>query len=509
MSETKRRFFKENPVFFGSVNCIMSKRRRELTNREIFKYYFTLVVITLILTASIVLLVVWNNNLFSFANGQTYTDLSVKCANDEHKHLSGKTYELYAHMGEPYYFAGKTEAKEWTRVYYPSDRLQMNVEVKNSSGDSWHVVLNNRGKTEIVIEGKECIKENQTVTDSVSVTVSEPKRPETDQENLSDSKLGIFLLGNYSGYSQRLVNSGNLKVLKVMNPWEKPEQIKAVREFKAKNPEGITVLRIWVDPVKFYPDRSGNYGQPEAFAGEMFNSAIVPALEILKSDNSLRLFDYVEMTNEFDNSPILDSYNQVVWHNAFWVELISRLESYNQINNTDLNSCSFNYPVGHPGDGITTISQKIKILAPAIELTKETGGAFCYHGYTIDYSTNLAKEKETSLKYRQIQQSINKTNPEIGKIDFLITETGVDFNGDRHSSGWRARTPGVLPGGEHTWQQKGRSQDLINWLDWYNHHLTEDQVLGAAIFQSGDIHGWSSFNIEDEEVTQYLAGEDK
>ena len=66
-------------------------------------------------------------------------------------------------------------------------------------------------------------------------------------------------------------------------------------------------------------------------------------------------------------------------------------------------------------------------------------------------------------------------------LPFILSEAGVDQNGDPKTSGWAAR---------------GSEGDYKNWLSWFNGQINQDSyVLGATLYQIGDNH-WSSFNIE-------------
>jgi hypothetical protein len=74
-------------------------------------------------------------------------------------------------------------------------------------------------------------------------------------------------------------------------------------------------------------------------------------------------------------------------------------------------------------------------------------------------------------------------------LPLILTEGGVDRDGNPQTSGWQAR---------------GDTARFEDWLTWFDGALAQDAyVLGVTLFESGDAGGWPSFDIEP--VADWLA----
>jgi len=285
---------------------------------------------------------------------------------------------------------------------------------------------------------------------------------------LLNGKIGIYILSDYSPGAKQIVFS-KPRILKVMDP-QSNNTLQAIKDYKGINPQGITVLRAYIGTsgTKFNLEND-----PEIAAASFFQAVAQPALSAL--GENIKLFDFIETPNELDNTPGWESVENTTWLNRFWIKL-AELYATN-----GLRTCVASIPVGNPPGDYAQMKAELAPFLPALLKVKELGGAFCYHAYTLNYSTDAAQELYTSLRYRQIHQAISELDNSLSSLPFILSEAGVDKNGDPKTSGWKAR---------------GNESDYTNWLSWFNGQINQDSyVLGATLYQIGDNH-WSSFNIE-------------
>jgi len=303
-------------------------------------------------------------------------------------------------------------------------------------------------------------------TIATTPSISAPSSPLS--LGLLSGKIGIYILSDYSAGAKQIISS-KPRIIKVMDP-QSNNTLQAVKDFKGINPQGITVLRLYLGTsgVKFTLEND-----PKTAAQTFFQVVIQPALSAL-GDNK-QLFDFIETPNELDNTPGWENTANTTWLNSFWITLTELYAS------NGLRTCIASIPVGNPPGDYAQIKAELTPFLPALQKVKELGGAFCYHAYTLNYSTDANQEIQTSLRYRQIHQAITELDNSLSSLPFILSEAGVDKNGDPKTSGWNAR---------------GSESDFANWLSWFNGQINQDSyVLGATLYQIGDNH-WSSFNIE-------------
>lgn len=127
------------------------------------------------------------------------------------------------------------------------------------------------------------------------------------------------------------------------------------------------------------------------------------------------------------------------------------------------------------------IQDKLEFFAPALQAVVEHNGAICYHGYSVNYTTDVGVENWYSLRHRIITMALREVDPRYAEIPFIISEGGIDQTGDPATSGWQAR---------------GTELNYADWLEWFDSELQKDpNVIGVTLFQSGDSY-WSSFDLE-------------
>ncbi len=281
------------------------------------------------------------------------------------------------------------------------------------------------------------------------------------------SKLGIFILTSYSQGAKKIVAAGP-KVIKVMDPHSSPDMNNAVKDYKQSRPDGIVVVRVYGREPAFTLKQD-----PIQSAEEYFETRLMQPLNILK--NAKSLYDYIEAPNEVENTPGWETVEEVTWLGKFW----ARLTELNA--GAGFKTCIGSIPVGNPGGDAAQMKAKLQAFAPALDAALKSGGTICYHGYSVEYSTDVAIENWFSLRHRILQQAMREINPEYTRIPFIISEGGIDKTGNPETDGWKAR---------------GTEQQFVDWLQWYDEELQKDpQVIGVTLFQVGDTH-WSSFDVE-------------
>ena len=307
-----------------------------------------------------------------------------------------------------------------------------------------------------------------TTTTDILISPTPPAVKKTATA-LSISKLGVFVLSDYSAGGRSIVESGP-RIIKIMDPQTKPSLMDAVKEYKSKFPNGTAVLRFYEElQNKKYSLRD----DPQNSAEDLFNNVLKYQIERL-GDNK-QYFDFHETPNELDTTPGWETNANAVWLGLFWTRLIELNAQYG------LKTCIGSIPVGNPQGNYSVVKERMSNFLPALRKAKETGGALCYHAYTLNYSTDTQNELSLSLKYRQLHQAMTELDASLASLPIILSEGGVDRAGNPATSGWQAR---------------GDETQFQNWLTWYDSEIQKDSyVTGVTLFQVGDNY-WSSFNLE-------------
>ena len=162
----------------------------------------------------------------------------------------------------------------------------------------------------------------------------------------------------------------------------------------------------------------------------------------------------------------------LAWFNQFWTNLTPRIVS------AGYKPCIGSIAVGNPGS-----LSDLDPFVPALRQAQAAGGAWSYHAYTIQYSTDVAVELWYSLRYRQFYSYFAQQGySDLLNLPLILTEGGVDQSGTPATSGW---------------QYRGTAAQYERWLNWFDRQLGQDAyVLGCTLFENGDPTGWSSFDLE-------------
>ncbi len=293
------------------------------------------------------------------------------------------------------------------------------------------------------------------------------------QVGLSKSKLGVYVMNEALG-AQKILPNGP-KIIVAFDPHRLPAVMQLIREYKAMFPGGSVVMRVFDGTQDLHYTTSDD---PEASATDFWQTALLPAVDALQPADR-QLIDYLIGPNEYSNYPPLSS-TTASWIGRFWARLALHIAQ------AGLKPVLGEIPVGNPDAG--TLDQIMPWLVPALQTIRSFGGAWSYHAYTLEYSTDPETEIWYSLRYRQFYSYLRRNYPDLGNMPLILTETGVDQEGSPATSGWKAR---------------GDAARYQHWLRWFDYQMQrDDYILGSTIFQIGDLY-WSSFNIED--IADWLA----
>jgi hypothetical protein len=290
--------------------------------------------------------------------------------------------------------------------------------------------------------------------------------PSARAQNPSASKISAHLINAYTVGASDII-AGHPQVLKILDLGS--GMLGAARAYKAGTPGGKLVLRIYTP--KSYPITD----DPGASAANFWTTVLQPPLDAL-SVSDRALIDYLEGPNEGDSTPTWQSVQAAQWFTGFWTNLAPLIAA------AGFKPCIGSIPVGNPGGTTAEIQNYISIFVPALRQAKGLGGAWSYHAYTINYTTDTAVEYYYSLRYRQFYSLFAAQYPDLADMPLILSEGGVDQSGTPSTSGWQAR---------------GSAADYQRWLNWFDHQLDLDPyVVGCTLFEIGNPSGWSSFDLE-------------
>lgn len=280
------------------------------------------------------------------------------------------------------------------------------------------------------------------------------------------SKIGVHLIGSYSTGSQKMVRA-RMPILKILDLHQ--PMVDAARDYKASNPGGIVVLRCYTPVHYTLAD------DPTQTADRYWNTYFKPQMEKLSVADH-KLIDYVEATNEMGECPTWENDESIQWFTRFSTRFVRICVR------EGFRPCLASIPVGNPGGGILEIQGKARRFARALRAAKRAGGAWSYHSYTIQYTTDPGVEFWYSLRYRIFYGAFKGPYADLADMPMLLTEGGVDRGGNRDTDGWSAR---------------GAAEQYESWLKWFDSEIRKDRyILGITLFQNGDPQGWKSFDLE-------------
>ena len=292
-------------------------------------------------------------------------------------------------------------------------------------------------------------------------------------QTLSASKLSAHLINAYTVGSSNIV-AGKPRILKVLavDSGFPSGMLQAMRNYKTVAPTGKIIVRIYTPT--FYTTNHNATTSASAYWNIMSNALNT----ISVSDRAL--IDYLEGPNEGDTPtlgyPPDNALYASQWFNQFWTNLTPKIVA------AGYKPCIGSIAVGNPGGSPSQMQSYLAAFVPALRQARDAGGAWSYHAYTINYTTDFGVEYYYSLRYRQFYEFFAAQFPDLANMPLILTEGGVDFDGSAATSGWQAR---------------GTPSDYKRWLNWFDRQIAQDSfVLGCTLFQNGDPGGWSSFDLE-------------
>lgn len=288
---------------------------------------------------------------------------------------------------------------------------------------------------------------------------------------LSNCKLGIHLIGRYTEGAKKIILSGP-RVIKVLDPQANSDMRKAIREYKASYPKGIVVMRVWErTPTVHYSLKD----DPVTSADDFWRKVLEPAVNALTPEER-RMIDYLEGPNEGETTPTWESVESARWFGRFWERLARN------ISKAGFRPCIGSIAVGNPPGTLEEIYDKLEAFLSALKAVKRYKGAWSYHAYSLEYSTDPEVEKWYSLRYRLFYNFLKAKHPDLADLPMILSEGGIDKAGNPQTDGWQARG------------DKGKYEE---WLKWFDREIRKDKyILGVTLFQIGDPQGWASFDLE-------------
>ncbi len=289
--------------------------------------------------------------------------------------------------------------------------------------------------------------------------------------HLSNSKLGIHLIGRYTDGAKKIISSGP-RVIKALDPQASGDMRKAIRDYKTSYPKGVVVMRVWERTPEVHYSLEDD---PIMCADDFWRRVLEPAVNAL-SPEERKMIDYLEGPNEGETTPTWNSVETARWFGRFWERLALH------ISRAGFRPCIGSIAVGNPPGTLEELRAKLEAFLPALKAAKQYKGAWSYHSYSLAYSTDPEVEKWYSLRYRLFYDFLKEKHPDLANLPMILTEGGIDKAGNPQTDGWQAR------GDERKFQE---------WLKWFDKELRKDKyIIGVTLFQIGNPEGWSSFDLE-------------
>lgn len=312
------------------------------------------------------------------------------------------------------------------------------------------------------------IKPSLTSKPSPSIKIStptpKPTRPKNKPtNNLSESKLSIFMIGHLTEGAKEIIES-NPPIIKVIDPQSDKAFFDALAAYKKRVVHGIVVVRFYQGTSGLYYDNQSN---PVTSAEDFFNRVIAPGINSLGQYKNL--FDYIQTPNEFENTPMWKGEKNLTWNGKFWrhlVELTSKM---------GMKICVGGIPVENIEPA------ELRFIINDLREMMRKGAAFCYHGYSFSYTQDIGQEIHLSLRYRQFYEFFRSQAPDLLSMPLILSEGGIAYDGNPYG--------GYLKyGGEEKYK---------DWLLWFDKELQKDPyVIGVTLFQIGNETDWAAFNLE-------------
>lgn len=178
-----------------------------------------------------------------------------------------------------------------------------------------------------------------------------------------------------------------------------------------------------------------------------------------------QLVDYWEGINE----PIVQNQADMEWLAQFENRRLAMLAQINQ------KGCIANFSTGNPDPALWQYFQ------PAFDAAVQHDAAICLHEYAIDL-TNPIDNNHIGRHVNLSQYLGSNSSSQDNNLPIIISETGVDENGNPNTSGWKSRLNNDVEA----------YLKILQQLD--QHYSSYTTIRGATIFQYG-LADWPSFEL--------------
>lgn len=297
----------------------------------------------------------------------------------------------------------------------------------------------------------------------LKVPIPTPTLKPTPAAGVSKSKLSVFMIRSYTDGAKKILEA-NPPLIKVIEPSSDSSFFDAIRAYKQRVPSGIAVVRFYEGTLGLYYNSSTD---PSAAAEDFYNRVIGPGIS--KLGRNKNLFDYIQTPNEFENTPMWKGEADMKWNGRFWRRLVELASD------AGMKMCIGGIPVGN------IEAPELGFIIDDLRAMKQKGAAFCYHGYTFNYSKDISHEIYYSLRYRQYYDYFNSNAPDLASMPLILSEGGVVGEGDPYAG----------------YQKYGGAEKYKDWLKWFDSELRKDSyVKGVTLFQIGNNSDWGAFNLE-------------
>lgn len=295
-----------------------------------------------------------------------------------------------------------------------------------------------------------------------SATVASAREPESLSGKGMPTKLGLLYLdgGRPSEHLPALLDGGHVPIMKVpFGEFAGPDGIGF--RLKKANPRAIIVVGIGAQSGEMKIDR---------------DPAEVYADWARRQEGALRTLaahkDKVDYLSFMPNMWQPKTVEQAEWYCRYIARAAPRIAEM-----------GFRPVILQCGVGNLPTDPKIlDAMVPALRIARKLGGAWAYHGYTIQYTTDPDHERSYSLRHRQAYDYLRKAHPDVADLTMILMEGGVDKAGDPDKDGWQAR---------------GSKEKFVEWLEWFDAELLKDpEVLGVCLFKIGNKDSWKSFDLD-------------
>src|SRR5260370_25212996 len=157
---------------------------------------------------------------------------------------------------------------------------------------------------------------------------------------------------------------------------------------------------------------------PAASAQNFRSNISQPPLNALSASDRA-LIDYLEGPNEGDSTPTWQSLAAAQWFTTFWQHLSPLIAA------AGFKPCIGSIAVGNPPGTPSQIQSYISTFVPALQQAQSLGGAWSYHAYTLNYTTDTGVEYYYLLRYRPFYAQFVSQYPGLAGLPLIRSEAAA------------------------------------------------------------------------------------